>query len=666
MIMNIKLFLFAILILVCFQLVIAFSGSGQGTVDDPYNITTCEQLNETRNNLTAHYILGQDINCAETVGWNVDNCADFNEKTECEDSGCSWKSIEVGYCENITPRFIDLTPDFCHLSKEVCSFCRSYVDFMGQSIWHESYGLCGSEGWPWLSEGQTCNDSRDLCWLNCNGDWVYESSIDGCEASDKIQGFDPIGTIYPYAPFTGVFDGNGKKITNLFIYRYDDIDVGLFGYIGQPGEVKNLVLENENVVGFYKVGGLVGECGFNCKILNSSTGGSVMAFSGRSIGGLVGINSGYINESFSTATVDVPDAYGSTGGLVGDNAVNGRITNCYARGDVNGAWGTGGLTGWNDGIIKNCYATGNVTGTSRVGGLVGHDLVNPEYGGSEFDNSNGKIIDSYATGTVTGTSNVGGIIGFTTGKIINCSWNNRSNDNADYCYNEKQRCSCPSGPPFLCLFPCNYPPNSTCCASKGGVYHAGGPGNNNCTAVSDDESFFFHNQSEPMDVWNFNNVWDICEGMSYPWLRWQDLDMCPFYLPPGGSCPPCETLDEVSGICYPSVQCSDRVSCASLGEEGNCNETCECEIEVQSLCDNVICDACEECEESTGNCILASGNDCSETYPCGTGYDCLDCACSPTGPPHTDVPEFNAASVIAIVAIIIIAGMILFRRKLFF
>ncbi len=47
---------------------IAFSGAG--TVADPYQITNCAELQEMKNNLTAHYVLMNDIDCSDTVNWN--------------------------------------------------------------------------------------------------------------------------------------------------------------------------------------------------------------------------------------------------------------------------------------------------------------------------------------------------------------------------------------------------------------------------------------------------------------------------------------------------------------------------------------------------------------------------------------------------------------------
>ncbi|MCJ7778355.1 MAG: hypothetical protein MUP16_08590 [Sedimentisphaerales bacterium] len=47
-----------------------FSGSGSGTQVDPYQITNATQLQETQDNLNAHYVLAGDIDCSDTVNWN--------------------------------------------------------------------------------------------------------------------------------------------------------------------------------------------------------------------------------------------------------------------------------------------------------------------------------------------------------------------------------------------------------------------------------------------------------------------------------------------------------------------------------------------------------------------------------------------------------------------
>ena len=41
------------------------------TADDPIVVTTCAELNGMRNNLDAHYALGNDIDCSTTSTWNA-------------------------------------------------------------------------------------------------------------------------------------------------------------------------------------------------------------------------------------------------------------------------------------------------------------------------------------------------------------------------------------------------------------------------------------------------------------------------------------------------------------------------------------------------------------------------------------------------------------------
>lgn len=48
----------------------AFSGSGAGTSEDPYQVSTCSQLQQMSLVPTASYIFVNDIDCADTIDWN--------------------------------------------------------------------------------------------------------------------------------------------------------------------------------------------------------------------------------------------------------------------------------------------------------------------------------------------------------------------------------------------------------------------------------------------------------------------------------------------------------------------------------------------------------------------------------------------------------------------
>jgi hypothetical protein len=74
--------------------------------------------------------------------------------------------------------------------------------------------------------------------------------------------------------FTGVFDGNGHTISKLTITASAETYVGLFGYVG-GGQIRNLGVEDVNIIGFNYVGALVGENDSNGKVNACYATGSV-------------------------------------------------------------------------------------------------------------------------------------------------------------------------------------------------------------------------------------------------------------------------------------------------------------------------------------------------------------------------------------------------------
>lgn len=62
------LFIFFLMVSICMRA--QFSGKGSGTTDDPYLITTANELNQTRNNLEACYKLMRDIDLTEWLSEN--------------------------------------------------------------------------------------------------------------------------------------------------------------------------------------------------------------------------------------------------------------------------------------------------------------------------------------------------------------------------------------------------------------------------------------------------------------------------------------------------------------------------------------------------------------------------------------------------------------------
>jgi hypothetical protein len=279
------------------------------------------------------------------------------------------------------------------------------------------------------------------------------------------------GTPTPiWSPFTGIFDGNNHIISNAVINQPSSDCIGLFGYVGSGGQIRNLGVEDVNITGRDTVGGLVGLNSEGTIIACYATGA---VSGGDSVGGLVGVNSGMLTACYATGSVS--STWGIVGGLVGNN-YTGTITACYATGSVSGDGIVGGLVGNNMagnniGTITSCYATGSVSGTGRnsmIGGLVGLNF--------------GTITACYATGAVSGTgqySSVGGLVGRNYGDTLTaCFWDIQT-----------------SGKPTS----------------------AGGMGKT--TAQMKTLSTF------TSAGWDFDTpTWTICEGFDYPKLWWEPVE----------------------------------------------------------------------------------------------------------------------------------------------
>ena len=210
-------------------------------------------------------------------------------------------------------------------------------------------------------------------------EYFYDKAVIAADTNDATLEFDGI-------PFTGVFDGNSFKIRHLFLSgnRY----LGLFGNIDSEAVVENL------------------------GIIDVKLGGS-----GQYSGGLAGYNKGRITNCYSMMNqVSEESLSSSRGGLVGYNAHEGTIADCYSNSSLAGSRSVGGLVGTNYGRITGCYSTGNVHGGQSIGGLVG-------------DNK-GTIRDCYSTAqfcqwagappTVIWPYCFGGLAGRNSGVIANC------------------------------------------------------------------------------------------------------------------------------------------------------------------------------------------------------------------------------------------------------
>ncbi|MHC5061443.1 MAG: DNRLRE domain-containing protein [Planctomycetota bacterium] len=236
----------------------------------------------------------------------------------------------------------------------------------------------------------------------------------------------------PYV-FSGTFDGNGHKISNILLEPL--FDFSSFGFIanikGDGASMQDLTLIDPNINSDWGwgVGSLAGknEGGTitNCHTVNAN----IRGWAG--VGGLVGVNYYYGVISGCSATGNVSEntfmspLFSCVGGLVGENTFWSEIENSFAKCNVSGEDCLGGLVGESViySPITNCYADSNVTGTADyIGGLVGR------FGGSS------GITYCYSSSVVTGpdeSDSVGGLVGGKISSAANyytaCFWDSQIN-----------------------------------------------------------------------------------------------------------------------------------------------------------------------------------------------------------------------------------------------
>jgi len=293
-------------------------------------------------------------------------------------------------------------------------------------------------------------------------------------------------------PFTGLFDGNNKTISN-FTYWSSSIDyIGLWGCV-RSARIKNIGLIDPNIdAGTGSGVGSLAGCVYEGGTLTDcyAKGGSVVGNS--AVGGLVGSNRS--NTTITKCYVErvSVSGVGGVGGLIGE----GNVSKCYATGNVRGEDFVGGLIGV--GNVSQCYATGNVEGVDEVGGLVGMGL--------------GTITNSYATGNVYGNWRVGGVAG-------HCGCNGMTR-----CYATGQV----SGNSLVGgLYGQRYcivgtiPPIQDCywdIETSGELHRCGADTRGSCGSYYGKTTAQMHQQAT-FEGWDFINVWNIGQNQTYPYLR---------------------------------------------------------------------------------------------------------------------------------------------------
>jgi len=240
---------------------------------------------------------------------------------------------------------------------------------------------------PWqISNATQLNSVRNyLGYTHNNKYFIQTDNIDlGMAPWNQGEGWSPIGQSYSVY-FSGHYDGDGYKVSGLYINRPTGDYQGLFGYTS-GATIINVNITDFDITAHTCVGSLVGRADAETQIMQCSAAG-------------------------------VLNGYSSSGGMVGllDSST---MYKCFTGGEVNAeSHACGGLTGY--AIAKtctsNCYSSSSVSGNSNVGGLIGYL--------ASVGSNHASVYHCYSTGFVSGNSGSGGLIGFGGGSSVSCFWN---------------------------------------------------------------------------------------------------------------------------------------------------------------------------------------------------------------------------------------------------
>ncbi len=385
--------------------IVTFSGNGSGTVEDPYEITTCAQFQSMKDLRNMHFEIMNSIDCSETTTWNA---------------GKGFIPVGATAIEPFTGSLV------------------GNAAYTVSGIYMQITNLTAVNGFGVFGYTQNATFSQ----IHITNILIEKGGYD----SDSVGGL--IGAMsggsITQSSVTGAITqtSGDQDIDGAWVDRYG----GMIGLASGDAQITFVTADVDITLlsGNEGIGGLVGETRDTVVIEDSSAAGTIhVSYNAYQVGGFIGWQLGntQIARCFSTGEVragigsplntgDNYDIGGFVGGLGGAPAlpiVSASITDSYSTGHVivdgNDNYDVGGFVGtlYDGGTITNAYTTGNVTVTNdsnnAVGGFVGLTR-------QRFTNSTPTISNSYATGVITTSFDaydIGGFVGEHRNGIITTS-----------------------------------------------------------------------------------------------------------------------------------------------------------------------------------------------------------------------------------------------------
>lgn len=437
----------------------AFQG-GNGSINNPYNISSCIELQNMSSDKNASYQLIQDINCSgfsnfNPVGECNFSCLTINERFYGSFNGNNYQisNLEInktwfaglfGACSNCNISNVYLYNFTVRNSGSYSGVLIGFAGFSSGESLINNISIKNSRIFAGSRAGGLAGGFAGLSSSNISVENVTIHALSSTSSSlGGVIGyaFSDVSNMYASNILVNSSNYNITYIGGLVGRTYDDVENiygenislsgqnyvgGVVGIMGGGNLMNNISLINGNIIsnGNY-VGGITSRSYVD--VSNSYFSGNIVG--NNNVGGIIGQNNGgdLINNHVENSTV-ISQGTNNAGGL-GGSVIGNIFNNSVKNVNVSSlrANQVGGIAGYVTDFVENNYITDSYiySEANKVGGIAGYAYNfaqnnyvkntiitgNDDVGGL-FGHTDWTVISSYVYNVrITGNSSVGGLVG---------------------------------------------------------------------------------------------------------------------------------------------------------------------------------------------------------------------------------------------------------------